>query len=1581
MDYLSTIVEKNNKLPDVTLDFDALRAEGTAYIAQLGHKLWTDFNVHDPGITMLEVLCFAINDLAYRTGFSMPDLLAEREPQHAEKQFFTAAEILSCCPVTPLDFRKVMIDVEGVKNAWIFRAGAESKQLYREYFVGNIESTEVLKDKMAKVHKIITSWGARPIPISQSYCDFIDNFQLDDCPENELLFDLLTEEMEACTIKTDLTKIREVWDTITSIPLGGLSPAQVRQEVIDALNQGIMVTAIQGFLDTVKAEVGLPDEVFPSSFTRLMDFNKLWLIVKDFVIPAPMPTDLADAQVAIESAAQTVLTDNDITDSAPYSEQISFLVGLHNNTSTNLTPDNIGLLGVFLPKVLTNNPADLATPCLPQINLIIDSLYDGTGNLVAPDLSDISLAMDLLLDKQHHFLTNPPILDQYITIEEDTIFDSLINSMIGFDDLQSLLNLQIIFNLNIDIGLTGTEIGNRLEEYGYDRADFGTVIDFVVTHLASASAEHVTAVQEFLNNILTTDNVLVMSDRDFLSLLTTPYTSGGFSFPGIPDEDKQEIVKQLTKDPTDNPYLIQQDPGGLKNNLTDIWTKVTANPAIVFLPSDTQESARKKILEKDSSIDEKKLAPFLWIFACQLSGNNGSQVLKTNLDKLLVDLDNLQQTGQDLSMEGKVLYGLLEQYELTAYEQEVLDMIHAFRLPGKRVRSISELNAINSALGTLAVTTFLPNLSEESLCNAIKGLFATTDPDELKQLLCDLLICWRIVFCEPEDLPASLDPESVVLNGLYNICLDLEDHIAPSDLIQVDEIKTAVREQLCTYRNLAEDFCDIEVVGVKPVCIEAKISVAANADENQVYADTLYRIQELLATAPEFRSLQELLAMGLSCDEIFNGPLLEHGFLLDEEVDGAGLRRVIYSSDIYQEIMDVEGVIGVTCLKITLCREEDQVCAYDNEWCLDICQKEQAKADGELIQQAISEGEDPNAVNKYDAAITCKFKPLLDEKSSRICIQKSGVIVPVDLQEVEEKLELIRLLNRRPPISEEKDVAVPVGLYRNLHQYQSIQEDFPKVYRVAEGQIAPSLPSAEKAMAKQLKAYLTFFDQLLANYLAQLAALKDSLSVSQSADGPVLPFGSIMGLDPGIDALFFEMYQRSEEGLKLLKGHVADDLFDSLSGMSDFPPQHKQAFLNQISRAVGRELEITERKVLLYRFHLPDYYAQQLAGMVENDWQRHQRRSKILDHLIARFGEQFTGYALSLFQACPDDPCKLSKVRLNERLLRCKTEFLQSIPLIGSHRGKGMNYKAEDCLKEEKFWKTDNVAGMKKRVSRLLCLNQGDRVQLSCPSKVDVIKDVQKDRRSFRWMVLSNEYEANDPQSTVFLRGIKEYTLRSKGKREWEKIRQALPEADTMVEDGTDRRRLTITHADQYSLELLSEKGAVLAKSQSFDRVEEAEKLRELLLAHIFPDDCTTEGFHVVEHLLLRPMSKDVPSLNPMDLCGCKINDPYSFWISVVALDSWNRCSIESGARALFEQTVRMETPAHIGICFLWLDGKNMHRFEHAYKNWLYDQARREADDCQIEESLTTLVEVMNDLLGQKACPPRCVEEEPDCCE
>ena len=63
-------------MPYTAMDYAALRAEGIALLGQLAGGQWTDFNTHDPGITLLEQLCYAITDLGYRANFPMADLLA-----------------------------------------------------------------------------------------------------------------------------------------------------------------------------------------------------------------------------------------------------------------------------------------------------------------------------------------------------------------------------------------------------------------------------------------------------------------------------------------------------------------------------------------------------------------------------------------------------------------------------------------------------------------------------------------------------------------------------------------------------------------------------------------------------------------------------------------------------------------------------------------------------------------------------------------------------------------------------------------------------------------------------------------------------------------------------------------------------------------------------------------------------------------------------------------------------------------------------------------------------------------------------------------------------------------------------------------------------------------------------------------------------------------------------------------------------------------------------------------------------------------------------------------------------------------
>lgn len=103
------------------LDYSFLRKKGQEYIEQLSGKIWTDYNTHDPGVTILEMLCYAISDLGLRLNLPIENILApENETaQKIEEQFFKASDILTSKPVNENDYRKLFIDIEGIKNCWL----------------------------------------------------------------------------------------------------------------------------------------------------------------------------------------------------------------------------------------------------------------------------------------------------------------------------------------------------------------------------------------------------------------------------------------------------------------------------------------------------------------------------------------------------------------------------------------------------------------------------------------------------------------------------------------------------------------------------------------------------------------------------------------------------------------------------------------------------------------------------------------------------------------------------------------------------------------------------------------------------------------------------------------------------------------------------------------------------------------------------------------------------------------------------------------------------------------------------------------------------------------------------------------------------------------------------------------------------------------------------------------------------------------------------------------------------------------------------------------------------------------------
>lgn len=101
------------------LDFQYLKDIGIEYLQSMAGDLWTDYNEHDPGVTMLEVLSYAITDLGNRISLPMQDLLTDKMGADYISQFYKASEILTTNPLTAIDYRKLFMDIKGVRNCWM----------------------------------------------------------------------------------------------------------------------------------------------------------------------------------------------------------------------------------------------------------------------------------------------------------------------------------------------------------------------------------------------------------------------------------------------------------------------------------------------------------------------------------------------------------------------------------------------------------------------------------------------------------------------------------------------------------------------------------------------------------------------------------------------------------------------------------------------------------------------------------------------------------------------------------------------------------------------------------------------------------------------------------------------------------------------------------------------------------------------------------------------------------------------------------------------------------------------------------------------------------------------------------------------------------------------------------------------------------------------------------------------------------------------------------------------------------------------------------------------------------------------
>lgn len=116
-------MEENISIPSYEssediLDFDFLKQKGIESLQKYAGKVWTDYNLHDPGITLLETFCFALTEMGYRCRFGIDDLLELPVGKNVASLNIAAENYLFTNPLTESDYRKLILNIENVRNAY-----------------------------------------------------------------------------------------------------------------------------------------------------------------------------------------------------------------------------------------------------------------------------------------------------------------------------------------------------------------------------------------------------------------------------------------------------------------------------------------------------------------------------------------------------------------------------------------------------------------------------------------------------------------------------------------------------------------------------------------------------------------------------------------------------------------------------------------------------------------------------------------------------------------------------------------------------------------------------------------------------------------------------------------------------------------------------------------------------------------------------------------------------------------------------------------------------------------------------------------------------------------------------------------------------------------------------------------------------------------------------------------------------------------------------------------------------------------------------------------------------------------------
>ena len=258
---------------------------------------------------------------------------------------------------------------------------------------------------------------------------------------------------------------------------------------------------------------------------------------------------------------------------------------------------------------------------------------------------------------------------------------------------------------------------------------------------------------------------------------------------------------------------------------------------------------------------------------------------------------------------------------------------------------------------------------------------------------------------------------------------------------------------------------DVKILKLLTTVVSAQIAIDDTPSPESILAGLLFELSNFLAPQLRRGSLQDVLADGSPPDEIFNGPLLQHGFIDDAQlqpkmksVSVDDIIAVMAASPGVRSVIDRNGEDGVV-----------------------------VRVDGKPYRPGES-------IHLHETEIL----DLIANAIHRLRLYCNGIEYKPNPRRVRRELEKLWNTYRTTyPLKAqyEEFFSFPQGEFRDVKRYFSIQNQFPNVYGIGEYGLPEGATKERRAQAKQFKGFLLVFEQLMADYFAQLANVKELYSI------------------------------------------------------------------------------------------------------------------------------------------------------------------------------------------------------------------------------------------------------------------------------------------------------------------------------------------------------------------------------------------------------------------------------------------------------------------------------------------------------